>query len=167
MSRIREEARVIRELFDESGAVKAYPGYRYRTALDVVDAEGLSFSPVAADEALRGAKKFCYRNAGSLALFENRERYVYVEGFALISERIPLCTPHAWVYDLVEEKAVEVTWDEPGPEYLGIAFDTEWLWAWTCLREMWGVLDSPAFLREDVDPEKYLSKNLHKKYRQG
>lgn len=165
MSNIREEARIIRELWDQSGAKK--PSVcRYRTALDLVDAEGLSFSPAVADEALRGPMKQCFRNAGSLVLFDDPARYVYVEGFALLA-KVPLCVAHAWVYDLVEEKAVEVTWPEAGTEYLGIAFETEWFRAWTTLRGTWGILDSPAFLREDVDPERYLSKNLHKKSPQG
>lgn len=58
MSNIREEARIIRELWDRSGAEKPREA-RYRTALDLVDAEGLSFSPVVSDEALRGPMNGC------------------------------------------------------------------------------------------------------------
>lgn len=148
---------MIRELFDRNSSAKRPSACRYRTALDLVDAEGLPFSPELAEEARRGPEKQCYRNAGSLVLLEDPARYVYVEGFAVISEEIPLCTGHAWVYDLFEEKAVEVTWPEVGVEYLGIAFDTDWFRAWTRLRDTWGVLDSPALLRKDLDPERYLS----------
>ncbi|MEQ1761572.1 MAG: hypothetical protein ABL984_00365 [Pyrinomonadaceae bacterium] len=159
MSVIREEAEVIRGLFDEGGAEKGYH-VRYRTALDLVDAEGVSFSPDLVDPSLRGMAKQCYKNAGSFALFDDPARFVYVEGFAVLAG-IPLSIAHAWVYDLKEDRALEVTWETPGAEYLGIPLDTEWFRAWILLRNCWGVLDSPAILRNDADPEKY----FHKKFR--
>lgn len=153
MSIVRAEAAAIRELL---GPVALQPGWRFRTPLDLVDALGVSFRVSPAPEALRGPAKQCYANAGRLALLEGSpDRYVYVEGFAVYSEEIPLSLPHAWVYDTFDEKALEVTWPEPGIEYLGVPFVSSWLRNFLLLRSCWGVLDSPAMLREDADPARY------------
>ena len=162
MSVIREAVEDFRKIFEE-GKIATPPGSRYRTSLEVVGVEGVSFSPEASERSLRGVMKQCYRNAGDLALFSGRGRFLYCEGFAVVSGTIPLPVPHAWVYDLKEEKALEVTWKTPGSEYLGIPFSTEWFGAWTQVRGVWGVLDSRVFLSSDCDPEKYTAQTFFKK----
>ena len=156
---ILREAEVIKELRGDRFPIP--PGFRYLTALDMVVAEGCWHSPERADDARCGPSKQCFRNAGRLVLDEPK-RYVYVEGFATIKD-IPLTFAHAWVWDREEGRALEVTWAEPGTEYLGIPFDSEWFLAWLTAREIWGVLDVPqVILRADADPAKYTAKNLPK-----
>lgn len=149
MSLIRREAALIAELMKRETLP---PGLRYFSPLDLVVAEGQEFEPVLGGSL--GPAKQCFRNAGSLALFEDPERYAYVEGFA-VPARLGLPMAHAWVYDRVERRAVEVTWPEVGDEYLGVAFRTEWFRAWTTARETWGVLDSRILITTEGDPLKY------------
>ena len=151
MSRIMEEAAMIRDLMQ--GHRNTLPeGFRYWSALDLVTKEGIAFEPVVHDK--RGPMKQCYKNAGNMALNEP-SRYVYVEGFALMSEKLPLTISHAWVYDLQEQRPLEVTWDTPGPEYIGIPFAFDFLRGMVLAREVWGILDCHTMLTEEARPEKY------------
>ena len=127
-------------------------GFRYWSALDLVLEEGIDFTPVLFER--RGAKKACFKNAGNLSI-DHPDRFVYVEGFAVISESIPLTVAHAWVYDLQEKLSLEVTWDSVGIEYLGIPFADGFHRGMLIAREVWGILDAREMLLEEADPLKF------------
>lgn len=59
----------------------------------------------------------CFYNARTLAR-RHPDRFLYCEGFACAV----IVTEHAWLYDLKEQLAVEVTWDEIGVGYVGVPF---------------------------------------------
>ena len=136
--------------------VKTLPeGLRYSSATELLVAEGTVYEPLLWSDAglEKGEFKVCYRNAGRLVM--NRpDRYVYVEGLAVLSV-VPLPVEHAWVYDLELERAVEVTWAEVGPEYLGLPITFDFLRGMTLLTGVWG-LNWRAMCQTDADPEKYL-----------
>lgn len=52
------------------------------------------------------------------------DRYDYVEGFALVGQRL---INHAWVFDKRDNKAVEIVFKEQGIQHLGIILDIEWV----------------------------------------
>jgi len=149
MSVIRQEAALIAEIMKRGSLPE---GLRYASPLDLVVAEGREFAPVLAEE--RGPSTSSSRNAGSVALFDDPDRYAYVEGFAVPAE-VPLPMAHAWLWDRVEKRAVETTWDKVGAEYLGVAFRTDWFRAWTKTREVWGVFDVRIMLTVEANPAKY------------
>lgn len=155
MSIIKEHAEAISAILHRLKTPK--PKHRrQRSILDIVLADGLDFtSTMTTDPALRGKMKECFQNAGRLALFGERGRYIYCEGFAVPSEQIPLPIAHAWVWDIHAQKAIDVTWEQPGIEYFGIAFDTEWFRNYTIEQNVWGVLDQPAFMYDEAKPEDY------------
>ena len=127
--------------------------FRYRSALELVKTLGTDFSPVLGAEL--GPPKQCFKNAGRLVL-ENPGRYVYVEGFAVISENIPLPVAHAWVFDTQAAQAVEVTLETVGIEYLGLPFQVDFLRGMALAREVWGVLDAREMLLKEADPDRFL-----------
>lgn len=128
--------------------------FRYRSALELVKTLGAGFSPVLG--ANLGPPKQCFKNAGTLVL-ESPWRYIYVEGFAVPSEAIPLPFAHAWVYDITTAQAVEVTWDEVGVEYLGLPVKFDFLRGMVLARDVWGILDAREMLLKEADPEKFLA----------
>ena len=127
----------------------------YYTPLALLVDRGLVFSPVIADPARRGVMRACYRNAGRLVM-DDPERYVYVEGIAVVSEELPIPVAHAWVYDRQEEEALEVTWESLGSEYLGIPFKYDFLRGMVLARGVWGILDARVMVTTEAKPEKYL-----------
>lgn len=128
-------------------------GWRYSSTAALLAAEGTRFpEPVLSDE--RGLPKQCFKNAGNAAI-NNHRRFLYCEGVAVISVDLPLPVEHAWIWDLEEGRAVEVTWETPGPEYLGIAFTTDFMRGMALARGVWGILDSRVMLTEEADPDKY------------
>lgn len=71
----------------------------------------------------QGPPKYCYANAGALALDKRRKgRYVYCEGFA--TNIIP--TMHAWCYDRETGLIVDPTW-ERGEQYIGLPFRADYV----------------------------------------
>ncbi len=127
--------------------------FRYRSALELVNALGTAFSPVLGAEL--GPPKQCFKNAGRMVL-ESPARYAYVEGFAVVSEDIPLPVAHAWVWDIQERKAVEVTWESVGSEYLGVPFAVDFVRGMALARGVWGILDAREMLLKEADPKKFL-----------
>jgi hypothetical protein len=85
----------------------------------------LLFNAVALPETVaRGRKQECFANATQLAL-ENRDRYVYVEGYAFST--VGLVTSHAWCVTR-EGDVIDPTWDAPEDcAYLGIPFSEDFL----------------------------------------
>ena len=70
----------------------------------------------------RGKRKECARNATRISLDGD---YVYVEGFALAPQLIPIF--HAWCVD-AEGKVIDPTWDyHPGTAYFGVPFNREFV----------------------------------------
>lgn len=128
-------------------------GWRYSSTAALLAAEGTRF-PEPVLSASPGLPKQCFRNAGNVAINEP-DRFLYCEGLAVISVDLPLPVEHAWVWDLQEQRAVEVTWETAGPEYLGIAFTTDFMRGMALAREVWGILDSRVMLTEEADPAKY------------
>lgn len=127
----------------------------YYTPLALLVDRGLVFSPVVVTDKRRGVMKACYRNAGRLVM-KYPDRYVYVEGIAVISEELPIPVSHAWVWDRKKEEALELTWETPGSEYLGIPFKYDFMRGMALARGFWGILDARVMITTEADPEKYL-----------
>lgn len=87
---------------------------------------GRSFSPAPRPPGVRKRRsRYCYRNA-TLFVQEIDERYAYCEGWALSSLDGGMTVQHAWV-TLTGDKAVELTWAEPGRAYLGVVIEPDQL----------------------------------------
>jgi hypothetical protein len=86
-------------------------------------AHGTLFTPEVAHSEMLGPAKQCFQNAGTIVMNDPR-RYLYCQGYAWI-EKFGHAFEHAWVYDLEADKALEVTWQAAGDEYLGVAFHPE------------------------------------------
>ncbi len=89
----------------------------YNGPHDFVLQHGVEYSPA---YCLPGAPRLCYANA---MLYAARFGVTYVEGYAQHPKGV-MPVPHAWCVDL-EGRAVEVTWDTPKGEYLGVEFSVE------------------------------------------
>lgn len=100
---------------------------------------GREFETVQAGE--RGTPKECFRNA-SLFVLERKDRYSYVEGYAMISKEIPLLIHHAWVYDNQEEISLEVTTEAPMYEYFGVLFSPSEMTKWLLKNGVYGIIDT-------------------------
>jgi hypothetical protein len=81
-----------------------------------------------------GTIKMCFNNAFHQIV--NDDRYYYAEGYAM--GIIPV--NHAWIVDREDNKAIELTWPEPGVAYHGVIFDSEYVIKHTLKREEAGVL---------------------------
>lgn len=90
--------------------------YVYAGIEDFVLAEGRTWPPHPLPRHIkRGAARQCFLNAYKAA--QRHRELRYVEGYALAM--IPVL--HAWCVDS-EDRVVEVTWEEPGAAYVGVAF---------------------------------------------
>lgn len=122
-------------------------GWKYSSIEELVRAEGTVFTEsraLSADEAeWQGAPRQCYANAANAVLgfggVEKNPDWTYVEGFVR-SDPVPFPIQHAWVQDK-NGTAIELTLDEPGQEYVGIAFSDEQLRDSLLRRQVYGVLD--------------------------
>lgn len=88
---------------------------KYRTYEELVLAEGRLWTPEQVRHEKLGPVRECYSNAIHAAVTND---WGYVEGFA--ASVFPVM--HAWCVD-EDGMAVEVTWDQPGTEYMGIVMN--------------------------------------------
>jgi hypothetical protein len=124
-------------------------GYAYNGPEDFVLRHGQRFVVGPRPDGVgRGVPHCCYGNALGMALVRG---WAYVEGFALPRQGI-LPVQHAWSV-LPDGRPVDVTWAEPGEEYVGVVFSAgraddctwngdmnvldDWKRDWPLLREPW------------------------------
>ena len=94
---------------------------RYSSIYDFVHQRGQSFVPQKLPKGYkRGIIKECFRNA--LLLANSEPNLIYCEGYAC-GAVIPVY--HAWCCD-GKGKVLEVTWDKPGSEYIGVPIQTDY-----------------------------------------
>lgn len=74
----------------------------------------------------RGQPKACWMNGQALAM-AHPDKYAYVEGYAISGNGIPLSIHHGWVVDRKTGLALELTWDKPGVEYIGVPIRYDFL----------------------------------------
>lgn len=114
-------------------------GHRYASTYDLVLREGAAYEPAEYVDgwwAFTGRPRHCFRNALLLAHL-HPDDLTYVEGYA--AGVIPVL--HAWCVT-ADGHVVDPTWTTGnGREYVGIAFDTDWVEAYTDVRGIYGVID--------------------------
>jgi len=82
----------------------------------------------------KGIPKQCYANAARLVMKYPNLRYV--EGYGVCHD-VPML--HAWVYDVVENRHYDPTWEDRGLEYYGTIFEDEFLLMYMHKTERYGV----------------------------
>lgn len=96
---------------------------KYCSLYDLIRQLGYKMDKIYAGEVVKGAPKSCYYNCFMRCL-ESKE-LTYCEGYA-IPKSVGLAVSHAWLIDK-DKEVQEVTWDEPGVDYYGLAFDTKFI----------------------------------------
>ncbi|ACB54455.1 hypothetical protein cce_5109 [Crocosphaera subtropica ATCC 51142] len=102
---------------------KKNSNYKYKSFYELVLELGQEMKPARTSKELTGQRKNCYGNCQALAFME--PELTYCEGFA-IPNTIDFPASHAWLLDK-SGTVIEVTWEEPGRAYLGIAFSTTFI----------------------------------------
>ncbi|MDJ0581681.1 hypothetical protein [Crocosphaera sp.] len=108
------------DLFKHS---KKNSNYKYKSFYELVLKLGQEMKPAIRSEEFTGQPKNCYGNCQTLAFLE--PELTYCEGFAL-SNGIDFPVSHAWLLDQ-SGTVIEVTWQEPGSAYIGIAFSNTFI----------------------------------------
>ena len=91
--------------------------YAYKSLEEFVIKHGQFYTPAPRPKRLRlGIPRHCFHNSFNLA---KRHKWIYVEGFAL--SVIPVL--HAWCVKPDSNQVIDITWDEPGTEYIGVPFN--------------------------------------------
>jgi hypothetical protein len=109
---------------------------RYSSIYDFVHQRGQSFVPQKLPKGYkRGIIKECFRNA--LLLANSEPNLIYCEGYAC-GAVIPVY--HAWCCD-GKGKVLEVTWDKPGSEYIGVPIQTDYACKIVDRAGYYGVID--------------------------
>jgi len=77
-------------------------------------------------DGFKGEPKDCFRNAGDVAMCNNR--YLYCQGYGGSKKLGYFPVEHGWLYDTERRCVVEPTWPDSilDLQYYGIAFETEW-----------------------------------------
>lgn len=142
----------VKQMADIFSSMNKREGYKYSSSEDLVLKQGKFFTPETrpADVKL-GAKKECFSNAARLAL--ERSNLTYVEGYAMINDRLPLPIAHAWCVDK-KGRVVDNTWEKPGVAYFGVPFKTSYLAKKLSETGVYGILSgsvgSSDFLKDGV-----------------
>ena len=142
----------VKQMADIFSSMNKREGYKYSSSEDLVLKQGKFFTPETrpADVEL-GAKKECFSNAARLAL--ERSNLTYVEGYAMINDRLPLPIAHAWCVDK-KGRVVYNTWENPGVAYFGVPFKTSYLAKKLSETGVYGILSgsvgSSDFLKDGV-----------------
>lgn len=142
----------VKQMADIFSSMNKREGYKYSSSEDLVLKQGKFFTPETrpADVKL-GAKKECFSNAARLAL--ERSNLTYVEGYAMINDRLPLPIAHAWCVDK-KGRVVDNTWENPGVAYFGVPFKTSYLAKKLSETGVYGILSgsvgSSDFLKDGV-----------------
>ena len=142
----------VKQMADIFSSMNKREGYKYSSSEDLVLKQGKFFTPETrpADVKL-GAKKECFSNAARLAL--ERSNLTYVEGYAMINDRLPLPIAHAWCVDK-KGRVVDNTWEKPGLAYFGVPFKKSYLAKKLSETGVYGILSgsvgSSDFLKDGV-----------------
>ncbi len=117
----------------------ASKGWKYSGFEELLLDVGIKMEAIALPSDLKiGEPKSCYFNCQEI--IKKRPDLIYCEGFATAPE-LPLAFSHAWLLDS-QGKAIDPTWETPGIEYMGVAFNNKWV---------------ISFIQQRKHPEEYLS----------
>ena len=110
---------------------------------------GVEMAPIKTRRSSAPARQ-CYRNALEIALAQRDHNYMEGLGLAAtINHPIPLS--HAWIR-MPDGSVFDPTWgDEPGNEYIGVEFDTDFLVDFMCRTRTVSVFESLYMLRMSPD----------------
>lgn len=145
----------VEQMADIFSAMNKREGYKYSSSEDLVLKQGKFFTPEKRPENIElGPKKECFENASKLAL--ERSDLTYVEGYAMVNDRLPLPIAHAWCVDK-KGRVVDNTWENPGVSYFGVPLKTGYLAKKLSETGVYGILSgsvgSSDFLKDGVPSE--------------
>ena len=145
----------VKQMADIYSTMNKREGYKYSSSEDLVLKQGKFFTPEKRPENIElGSKKECFANASKLAL--KRSDLTYVEGYAMINDRLPLPIAHAWCVDK-KGRVIDNTWEKPGVSYFGVPFKTSYLAKKLSETGVYGILSGSVgtsdFLKDGVPSE--------------
>lgn len=145
----------VKQMADIFSTMNKREGYKYSSSEDLVLKQGKFFTPEKKPDDIKlGPKKECFANAAKLAL--ERSNLTYVEGYAMVNDRLPLPIAHAWCVDK-KGRVVDNTWENPGVAYFGVPFKTSYLAKKLSETGVYGILSgsvgSSDFLKDGVPSE--------------
>ena len=145
----------VKQMADIFSTMNKREGYKYSSSEDLVLKQGKFFTPEKRPENIElGPKKECFANASKLAL--ERSDLTYVEGYAMINDRLPLPIAHAWCVDK-KGRVIDNTWEKPGVSYFGVPFKTNYLAKKLSETSVYGILSGSVgtsdFLKDGVPSE--------------
>lgn len=145
----------VKQMADIFSTMNKREGYKYSSSEDLVLKQGKFFTPEKRPENIElGPKKECFANASKLAL--ERSDLTYVEGYAMVNDRLPLPIAHAWCVDK-KGRVIDNTWENPGVAYFGVPFKTGYLAKKLSETGVYGILSgsvgSSDFLKDGVPSE--------------
>lgn len=145
----------VNQMADIYSTMNKREGYKYSSSEDLVLKQGKFFTPEKRPENIElGSKKECFANASKLAL--ERSDLTYVEGYAMINDRLPLPIAHAWCVDK-KGRVIDNTWEKPGVSYFGVPFKTSYLAKKLSETGVYGILSGSVgtsdFLKDGVPSE--------------
>lgn len=145
----------VKQMADIFSTMNKREGYKYSSSEDLVLKQGKFFTPEKRPENIElGSKKECFANASKLALA--RSDLTYVEGYAMINDRLPLPIAHAWCVDK-KGRVIDNTWEKPGVSYFGVPFKTSYLAKKLSETGVYGILSGSVgtsdFLKDGVPSE--------------
>lgn len=145
----------VKQMADIFSTMNKREGYKYSSSEDLVLKQGKFFTPEKKPDDIKlGPKKECFANASKLAL--ERSNLIYVEGYAMVNDRLPLPIAHAWCVDK-KGRVVDNTWENPGVAYFGVPFKTSYLAKKLSETGVYGILSgsvgSSDFLKDGVPSE--------------
>jgi len=145
----------VKQMADIFSTMNKREGYKYSSSEDLVLKQGKFFTPEKRPDGIElGPKKECFANAAKLAL--ERSNLTYVEGYAMVNDRLPLPIAHAWCVDK-KGRVIDNTWENPGVSYFGVPFKTSYLAKKLSETGVYGILSgsvgSSDFLKDGVPSE--------------
>jgi hypothetical protein len=145
----------VKQMADIFSTMNKREGYKYSSSEDLVLKQGKFFTPEKRPDDIKlGSKKECFANASKLAL--ERSDLTYVEGYAMVNDRLPLPIAHAWCVDK-KGRVIDNTWENPGVAYFGVPFKTGYLAKKLSETGVYGILSgsvgSSDFLKDGVPSE--------------
>ena len=145
----------VKQMADIYSTMNKRERYKYSSSEDLVLKQGKFFTPEKRPENIElGSKKECFANASKLAL--QRSDLTYVEGYAMVNDRLPLPIAHAWCVDK-KGRVIDNTWENPGVSYFGVPFKTSYLAKKLSETGVYGILSGSVgtsdFLKDGVPSE--------------
>lgn len=112
--------------------------------------------PIPIDCELFSRPQACWENATLIAL-AYPDRYIYCEGWAISSAKLPIPLDHGWIMDVETGRVIDTTWRYPDSQYYGIPFKAAFRKKHTREGDPWGLLD---WMRQGMilnhSPEEFL-----------